>query len=49
MQIWLGDDIKTIQGNWGHATTAFTLDCYGHFAERMKQDSPALKASSRMC
>lgn len=34
-----GDDIKTIQGNLGHATAAFTLDRYGHFTERMKKDS----------
>lgn len=34
-----GDDIKTIQGNLGHSTAAFTLDRYGHFTERMKQDS----------
>lgn len=34
-----GDDIKTIQGNLGHATVAFTLDRYGHFTEQMKQDS----------
>lgn len=34
-----GDDIKSIQGNLGHATAAFTLDRYGHFTERMKQDS----------
>ena len=34
-----GDDIKTIQGNLGHATAAFTLDRYGHLTERMKQDS----------
>lgn len=34
-----GDDIKTVQGNLGHATAAFTLDRYGHFTERMKQDS----------
>ena len=34
-----GDDIKTIQGNLGHTTAAFTLDRYGHFTERMKQDS----------
>ena len=31
-----GDDIKTIQGNLGHATAAFTLDRYGHFTEDMK-------------
>lgn len=34
-----GDDIKTIQGNLGHASAGFTLDRYGHFTERMKQDS----------
>lgn len=34
-----GDDIKTIQGNLGHASATFTLDRYGHFTERMKQDS----------
>lgn len=34
-----GDDIKTLQGNLGHASAAFTLDKYGHFTERMKQDS----------
>lgn len=34
-----GDDIKTIQSNLGHASAAFTLDKYGHFTERMKQDS----------
>lgn len=36
-----GDDIKTLQGNLGHASAAFTLDRYGHFTERMKQDSAA--------
>lgn len=36
-----GDDIKTIQGNLGHATAAFTLDIYGHVTEAMKQDSAA--------
>ena len=36
-----GDDIKTIQGNLGHASAVFTLDRYGHFTERMKQDSAA--------
>ena len=34
-----GDDIKTLQGNLGHATAAFTLDRYGHFTEQMKKDS----------
>lgn len=36
-----GDDIKTIQGNLGHASAAFTLDRYGHFTERMQRDSAA--------
>lgn len=36
-----GDDIKTVQGNLGHASAGFTLDRYGHFTERMRQDSAA--------
>ncbi len=36
-----GDDIKTIQGNLGHATAAFTLDVYGHVTEQMKKESAA--------
>lgn len=36
-----GDDIKTVQGNLGHATASFTLDVYGHVTEQMKQDSAA--------
>ena len=36
-----GDDVKTVQGNLGHATAAFTLDVYGHVSERMKDDSAA--------
>lgn len=36
-----GDDIKTIQGNLGHATASFTLDVYGHVTEEMKRDSAA--------
>ena len=36
-----GDGIKTVQGNMGHATAAFTLDVYGHVSERMKEDSAA--------
>lgn len=36
-----GDDIKTVQGNPGHATSAFTLDVYGHVSEKMKEDSAA--------
>lgn len=34
-----GDDIKTVQGNLGHATAAFTLDKYGHVSERMRAES----------
>lgn len=34
-----GDDIKTVQGNLGHATASFTLDVYGHVTEKMKRDS----------
>lgn len=36
-----GDDIKTVQGNLGHATASFTLDVYGHVTEEMKQASAA--------
>lgn len=34
-----GDDIKTVQGNLGHATASFTLDVYGHVTEQMKRES----------
>lgn len=34
-----GDDIKTVQGNLGHATASFTLDVYGHVTDQMKRDS----------
>ena len=33
------DDIKTVQSNLGHATTAFTLDVYGHFTDDMRSVS----------
>jgi integrase len=36
-----GDDIKTVQGNLGHVTAAFTLDVYGHVTDQMKQESAA--------
>lgn len=36
-----GDDIKTVQGNLGHATASFTLDVYGHITEQMKRASAA--------
>ena len=34
-----GDDVKTVQGNLGHATAAFTLDVYGHVTDHMKEES----------
>ena len=34
-----GEDMKTVQ--LVHATAAFTLDVYGHVADKMKQDSAA--------
>lgn len=34
-----GDDIKTVQSNLGHHTTAFTLDVYGHVTKEMKRAS----------
>ena len=34
-----GDDIKTLQGNLGHATASFTLDRYGHVSKAMRQKS----------
>lgn len=36
-----GDDVKTVQGNLGHATAAFTLDVYGHISDRMRDESSA--------
>lgn len=33
------DDIKTVQGNLGHATASFTLDIYGHVTDQMKRES----------
>lgn len=34
-----GDDIKTVQGNLGHASAAFTLDVYGHVSDEMQRAS----------
>lgn len=39
MSLQNGDDIKTVQGNLGHATAAFTLDVYGHFTDKMRDNS----------
>ena len=30
---------KTVQGNLGHATAAFTLDVYGHVTDQMRSAS----------
>ena len=40
-EIRTGDDIKTVQGNLGHATASFTLDAYGHVTDQMKNASAA--------
>jgi integrase len=37
--ILAGDDIKTVQGNLGHATAACTLDVYGHVTDQMRSAS----------
>ncbi len=34
-----GDDIKTVQGNLGHAPAGFTLDVYGHVTNQMQEAS----------
>ena len=39
MSLQAGDDIKTVQGNLGHHTAAFTLDVYDHVTDQMKQES----------
>ncbi|MBQ3146835.1 MAG: site-specific integrase [Oscillospiraceae bacterium] len=37
--LMIGDDVKTVQANLGHATAAFTLDVYGHITQKMQEDS----------
>ena len=37
--IRIGDPIRTVSENPGHAAVAFTLDIYGHVTPQMKQDS----------
>jgi len=39
--IQAGDDIKTVQGNLGHYTAAFTLQQYGHVKTSMAKESAA--------
>ncbi len=43
LSIQNGTDIKTISETLGHATTAFTMDVYGHVSEQMQYN-----ASNRM-
>lgn len=38
LSIEAGSDIKTVSESLGHATTAFTMDVYGHTSERMQQE-----------
>ena len=37
--LMIGDDVKTVQANLGHATAVFTLDVYGHITQKMQEDS----------
>ena len=39
--LMIGDDVKTVQANLGHATASFTLDVYGHVTQKMQNDSAA--------
>ena len=39
LSLLIGDDVKTVQENLGHATAAFTLDVYGHILEEMRRNS----------
>lgn len=32
-------DVKTVSEALGHATTAFTMDVYGHVSEAMQRDT----------
>ncbi len=37
--IMAGDDVKTIQQNAGHYSSAFTLDRYAHVTATMQKES----------
>ena len=39
ISLQIGDDVKTLQENLGHATASFTLDKYGHVSEKMREES----------
>ena len=37
----VGDNIKNVQSNLGHATSAFTMDVYCHVSQAMARESAA--------
>ena len=39
MSIQNGDNVKTVQENPGHHSSAFTMDVYGHVTDKMRKDS----------
>lgn len=39
VSLQIGDDIKTVQENLGHYSSAFTLDTYAHVTESMRKES----------
>lgn len=39
LSIEAGNDIKTISTSLGHATTAFTMDVYGHVSDKMQREN----------
>lgn len=39
LSIEAGNDIKTISSSLGHATTAFTMDIYGHVSDKMQREN----------
>ena len=39
VSIQIGDDIKTVQENLGHYSSAFTLDTYAHVTDSMRKES----------
>ncbi len=41
LSIQNGTDIKTISETLGHATTAFTMDVYGHVSDQMQRNASA--------
>ena len=39
ISLQIGDDIKTVQENLGHYSSAFTLDTYAHVTDSMRKES----------